>query len=86
MAAVPWARHGCRFTGSFEDQIAWLAANTSKTAVAELMRVAWRSVGQILKRVANEQRAKVDLLDGCGGYPSPDAPIRRPGRALVNGM
>ena len=64
VAAVPWARHGSRFTRSFEDQVAWLTVNTSKTAVAELMRVAWRSVGQILKRVADEQRAKVDLLDG----------------------
>jgi transposase len=49
---------------SFEDQVSWLAVNTSKTAVAELMRVAWRSVGQILERVACEQRTKVDLLDG----------------------
>lgn len=64
VAAVPWARHGSRFTRSFEDQVAWLAVNTSKTAVAELMRVAWRSVGQILERVADEQRATVDLLDG----------------------
>ena len=38
--------------------------NTSKTAVAELMRVAWRSVGQILERVADEGRQRVDLLDG----------------------
>ena len=64
VAAVPWARHDSRFTRSFEDQVAWLAVNTSKTAVAELMRVAWRSVGQILERAAVEQRAKVDLLDG----------------------
>ncbi len=64
VAAVPWARHGSRFTSSFEDQVSWLAVNTSKTAVAELMRVAWRSVGQILERVTDEQRAKVDLLDG----------------------
>jgi transposase len=64
VAAVPWARHGSRFTRSFEDQVSWLAVNTSKTAVAELMRVAWRSVGQILERVASEQQAKVDLLDG----------------------
>ena len=64
VAAVPWARHGSRFTRSFEDQVAWLAVNTSQMAVAELMRVAWRSVGRILERVASEQRAKVDLLDG----------------------
>jgi transposase len=64
VCAVPWARHGSRFTRSFEDQVAWLAVNTSKTAVAELMRVAWRSVGTILERVAAEAVQAVDLLDG----------------------
>jgi transposase len=64
VCAVPWARHDSRFTRSFEDQVAWLAVNTSKTAVAELMRVAWRSVGTILERVAAEAMRKVDLLDG----------------------
>ena len=42
----------------------WLAVNCSKTAVAELMRVAWRTVGTILERVADEARREVDLLDG----------------------
>jgi transposase len=64
VAAVPWARHGSRFTRSFEDQVAWLAVNCSKSAVAELMRVAWRSVGTMLERVCAEQRSKVDLLGG----------------------
>jgi transposase len=64
VAAVPWARHGSRFTRAFEDQVCWLACNCSKTAVAELMRVAWRSVGQILERVADEARRNVDLLEG----------------------
>ena len=50
--------------GSFEDQVCWLAVNASKTAVAELMRVAWRSVGTILERVAAEAVREVDLLDG----------------------
>ncbi len=61
---MPWARHGSRFTRAFEDQVAWLACNCSKTAVAELMRVAWRSVGGILERVAAEARREVDLLAG----------------------
>ncbi len=64
VCAVPWARHGARFTRAFEDQVAWLAVNTSKTVVAELMRVAWRSVGTILERVAGEAARHVDLLDG----------------------
>jgi transposase len=64
VCAVPWARHGSRFTRSFEDQVAWLAVNTSKSAVAQLQRVAWRTVGLILDRVAAEARREVDLLDG----------------------
>lgn len=54
VAAVPWARHDAAFTRSFEDQTAWLTVNTSKTAVAELMRIAWRTVGWICARVAAE--------------------------------
>ena len=64
VCAVPWARHRSRFTRAFEDQAAWLAVNTSKTAVAELMRVAWRSVGAICERVAAEATGEIDLLGG----------------------
>jgi len=64
VCAVPWARHNSRFTSDFEDQVAWLAVNTSKSAVAELMRVAWRTVGGIVERVAAEARQETDLLDG----------------------
>ena len=64
VCAVPWARHGSRFTRAFEDQAAWLAVNTSKSAVAELMRVAWRTVGAICERVCVEAKRETDLLDG----------------------
>lgn len=64
VCAVPWARHSSRFTRAFEDQAAWLAVNTSKTAVAELMRVAWRTVGAICARVAADAGREVDLLAG----------------------
>jgi transposase len=64
VCAVPWARHGSRFTRSFEDQTAWLAVNCSKTAVAALMRIAWRTVGGICARVAAEAQAQRDLLAG----------------------
>jgi transposase len=62
VCAVPWARHGSRFTRAFEDETAWLAVNCSKTAVAELMRIAWRTVGAICQRVATEARREIDLL------------------------
>ena len=64
VCAVPWARHGSRFTTAFEDQVCWLAVNTSKTAVAALMRIAWRTVGGVCERVAADARHEVDLLDG----------------------
>jgi len=64
VCAVPWARHGSRFTRAFEDQTAWLAVNCSKTAVAALMRIAWRTVGGICERVAGEAARQVDRLAG----------------------
>ena len=64
VCAVPWARHDSRFTTAFEDQTAWLAVNCSKTAVAQLMRVAWRTVGGICERVAADAQREVDLLAG----------------------
>ncbi len=60
VAGVPWARHGAGFTRALEDTCAWLAVHTSRSAVGELLRVAWRTVG----RVAAEQAAKVDRLAG----------------------
>jgi transposase len=47
VAKVPWARHNSRFTTAFEDQVCWLAVHVSKKAVAELMRVAWRTVARV---------------------------------------
>ncbi|HYN64475.1 MAG TPA: ISL3 family transposase [Candidatus Limnocylindrales bacterium] len=64
VAAVPWARHDSSFTRAFEDQAAWLAVNTSATAVAQLMRSTWRAIGGICARVADEARAQRDLLAG----------------------
>ncbi|MGH2843701.1 MAG: ISL3 family transposase [Solirubrobacteraceae bacterium] len=64
VCAVPWARHRSRFTRAFEDQTAWLAINCSKSAVAQLMRVSWRTVGGICERVAAEAAREVDLLAG----------------------
>ncbi len=41
---VPWARHGADHTSGFDQQVAWLATQCSKTAISELMRIAWRTV------------------------------------------
>lgn len=56
---VPWARHGSWFTYAFEDQVAWLATYCSKTVVAQLMRIDWKTVGPICERVvADLERAR----------------------------
>jgi transposase len=51
VAAVPWARHAAGHTHAFDEQVAWLATQCSKSAVVELMRIAWRTVGAIITRV-----------------------------------
>ena len=62
--AVPWARPRSGFTRDFEQQCTWLAVHTSRSAVSELLRVAWRTVGRMVKSVGDEARARVDLLAG----------------------
>jgi transposase len=83
VAAVPWARHGARFTRAFEDQVSWLAVNTSKTAVAELMRIAWRTVGTICARVSAEAEAERDLLGGLTRLGFDEISIRKGQRYLT---
>jgi Helix-turn-helix domain of transposase family ISL3/zinc-finger of transposase IS204/IS1001/IS1096/IS1165 len=55
VAAVPWARHDSAFTRSFEDQVAWLTVQASKTAVSQLMRIGWETVGNILEPAETER-------------------------------
>ncbi|MPY92141.1 MAG: ISL3 family transposase [Acidimicrobiia bacterium] len=64
VAQVPWARHGAGHTRAFDDQVAWLVTHCSKTAVTELMRVAWRTVGTIVGRVVADAREAADPFDG----------------------
>ena len=58
VARLPWARHGSWFTREFEQQVAWLATACSKTAVCDLMRISWLTVGRIIERVVVDERAK----------------------------
>ena len=48
----------------FDDTVAWLAVETSKTAISELLRVAWPTVGAIVNRVWAGGGAAVDPLAG----------------------
>ena len=61
---VPWAESGSRFTLPMEGHVAYHAQRTDKTTVSTLMRVAWRTVGQIIKRyVRRERNEKGDPLE-----------------------
>jgi transposase len=61
---VPWARHGAGHTRHFDDTAAWLVTHAPKSTVAELLRIAWRSVGAIVVRVVAEGRAAHDPFAG----------------------
>ncbi len=64
VALVPWARHDAGHTLAFDDQVAWLATQSSKSTVTALMRIAWRTVGSIIARVWADVDATCDRLDG----------------------
>jgi transposase len=64
VAAVPWARHGAGHTRVFDEQVAWLATQCSKSAITQLMRIAWRTVGAIISRVWDDIDALHDRYAG----------------------
>jgi transposase len=63
VAWVPWARHGAGQTLAFDDTVAWLGTHASKSALQELMRIAWRTVGSIITRVVADAREAKDPLE-----------------------
>lgn len=64
--AVPWARPKSRFTKSFEDWVACLALRCTASAVTELARIEWHTVGGICVRVyaEMEKSRSVKKFDG----------------------
>lgn len=64
VAAVPWARHDAGHTYAFDETVAWLATQSSKSTVTALMRIAWRTVGSIITRVWVDVDAQHDRLAG----------------------
>ena len=60
---VPWAAHNSWFTLAFEDTVAFLAQAAAKTVVSEMMRVAWVTVGSIIRAVV-ARRGGSNPLDG----------------------
>jgi transposase len=83
VAAVPWARHGAGHTRDFDDLAAWLAVRTSKSAVMELLRVAWRTVGSIVTRVNADIETTIDRLDGLRRIGIDEISYKRGHRYLI---
>lgn len=46
---IPWADGKNRFTEDFSNEIAWMACQMSKTAVAQYAGIDWRTVGNCIK-------------------------------------
>lgn len=84
VAAVPWARHGAGHTRDFDSLVAWLTRQMSKTAVCALMRIAWRTVGQIITRVVADADAEAgNRLDGLRRIGVDEISYRRGHRYLT---
>lgn len=83
VAAVPWARHRAGHTRDFDDLAAWLAVRTSKSAVMELLRVAWRTVGSIVTRVNADIDASMDRLEGLRRIGIDEISYKRGHRYLI---
>jgi transposase len=82
VAQVPWARHDAGHTRAFDDTVAWLATRCSKSAVVELMRTAWRTVGAVIERVVADA-AVDDPLDGLERIGIDEVSYRRGHRYLT---
>ena len=52
---VPFARHRAGFTRDFECLVAWLAARVDKSAICQLLRIDWDTVGRIIARVCADE-------------------------------
>ena len=51
MERVPWAAAGTQFTHRMEELTAFLARQTDITSVTQILGIAWRTVGRIVRRV-----------------------------------
>jgi transposase len=83
VAAVPWARHGSRFSTAFEDTCAWLACHTALAVLSVLLRVTWRAVSAIVIRVVAEAGGKRDRLAGLRRIGIDEISYRRGQRYLL---
>jgi hypothetical protein len=55
---VPWAEPASRFTWPMEMHVAYHTQRTDRTTVTTLLRVAWRTVGSIVRRYVHRQQQR----------------------------
>jgi transposase len=79
VCAVPWARHGSRFTRSFEDQVAWLARTKSRStgSSSAATKKASRAGERTARRCSSAPRSKSAAV-ARGACVSRCCPTRRP--------
>jgi transposase len=53
---VPWAKPKAGFTRDFEEHVSYSAQQANQTTVAATMRIAWRTVGEIIGRTMSRRR------------------------------
>ncbi|MGH3885205.1 MAG: ISL3 family transposase [Pseudonocardiaceae bacterium] len=83
VASVPWARPGSRFTTACEDTCAWLVCHAALSVVAVLLRVAWRSVSDIVARVVAARGQASDRLAGLRRIGIDEISYRKGQRSLL---
>jgi transposase len=83
VAAVPWARHGAGHPRAFDDTAAWLAVHTSKQAVGERLRVAWRRSGASSPVLSPTPRRAWTAWPDCGAIGIDEISYKRGHRYLT---
>ena len=83
VAQVPWARHGSGHTYAFDDTAAWLATHCSKSAVRQLLRIAWATVGAIVTRVVADAEKATDRFGNLRRIGIDEVSYKRGHRYLI---
>lgn len=65
VAMVPWARRKSAYTRDFEQQTAWPGVHAPRRAVSRLMRMDWKGVGPVCRRVADDLRVFSQVGVSC---------------------
>ena len=83
VSRVPWAEPGSRFTRDFESECAWLMTVASQKTVSGFLHIAWRTAGDIARRVAGRPESSMPcMFDGLHAI-GVDETSRRKGHAYI---